>query len=170
MKIFQLVTIILVIVFKIEAIDYQNSNFDYSDNNDKNEFNRTYYDYDDSENECSVDTLIDDFVEIILPEDYEENKQKQIKYNVSHLNETIAIMKRLHQYSQNVSEKMKPIMKRVMPRISEILLLIDLPHNCMASLARIGQSAQDGQLWALKCKFRIVYLIQIFSPNIRKFS
>jgi hypothetical protein len=109
-------------------------------------------DYDYNSDVCSVDLLIDQFLQLILPQDYEEGKQLDFNRKIEHLNETFAIFKRLHQYSKNVSQKIQPIIKRVMPRISEILLLIDLPSDCMASLVRIGQSAQEGQQWALKCK------------------
>ncbi len=103
---------------------------------------------------CSVDTFIDKLNKVILPQDYEEGKKLEINTKVKHLNQTIAKLKRLYHYSQNVSEKMQPIMKRVMLRMSQILLLIDLPSDCLSSLSRISQSAQDGQQWALKCEKR----------------
>lgn len=103
---------------------------------------------------CSVDTFIDKLNELILPEDYEEGKQLQINRKVKHLNQTIAKLKRLHHYYQNVSEKMQPIIKRVILRMSQILLPIDLPSDWLSSLSRISQTAQDGQQWALKCEKR----------------
>jgi hypothetical protein len=114
------------------------------------------YDYDHNSIVCSTDIFIDQLNQIILPEDYEQNTNLDFNTRVKHLNETIATFKRLHQYSQNVSEKLKPIIKRVMPRISEILLMIHLPPDCMASLTRISQSAQDRQQWALKCKYKYI--------------
>ena len=67
--------------------------------------------------------------------------------------ESIARLKRLHQYQQNVSRKIEPIIKRLAPRLSEMLFYIDLPSDCMTSLARIGQAARNGERWAIKCKF-----------------
>jgi len=127
--------------------------FDY-DESDLDQFNSTDSENDDndySDENCSIDSLIDKFVEHILPDDYEEGKRLDFNKRSNHLNETIATFKRLHQYSQNVSKKLDPIIKRVMPRITDMLLLIDLPPDCMASLVRIGQSAQNQQQWALKC-------------------
>jgi hypothetical protein len=158
MKLFYFSLIFSAFIFKLRANDYQNS---YNESNyliDSyiNEFNVTDSenddDYDYNSDVCSVDLLIDQFLQLILPQDYEEGKQLDFNRKIEHLNETFAIFKRLHQYSKNVSQKIQPIIKRVMPRISEILLLIDLPSDCMASLVRIGQSAQEGQQWALKCK------------------
>jgi hypothetical protein len=83
---------------------------------------------------CSVDTFIDKLNELILPEDYEEGKKLQINRKVKHLNQ--------------------PIIKRVILRMSQILLPIDLPSDCLSSLSRISQTAQDGQQWALKCEKR----------------
>ena len=69
-----------------------------------------------------------------------------------HINETIAIFARLYQYSQNISSKIGPTMKRITPRIMEMIYSIDLSPECMASLVRIGGAINDGNLWALKCK------------------
>jgi hypothetical protein len=135
---------------------YESIATDYEIETELNEFNSTDIesddDYNNSEYECSIDTFIDGFLNNILPDDYEENKKLEIKYSTKHFNETIAIVKRLHKYSQNVSEKMQPILKRLMPRITDLLLMIDLPPDCMASLVRIGQSVQNGEQWAFKCK------------------
>jgi len=148
---------IFILSFLSIAISGQNDyEYDYSDKSD-NYFSNSS---DDNFNEkinfnevCSVDLLIDKVSENILPEDYEEVSNFSTDSKPKHLNQTIAIIKRLHQYSQNVSKKIEPIIKRIMPRMSEILLSIDLPSDCMASLTRIGQSAQDGQIWAMKCRF-----------------
>jgi hypothetical protein len=152
--------LLFVFMLKTVAFGYKDiendSNFSlFSHINESNGIkNDNHYedDYEDNSNVCSTDIFIDQLSEIILPEDYEQNKNLDFNARVKHLNETIARFKRLHQYSQNVSEKLKPIIKRVMPRISEILLMLDLPPHCMASLTRISQSAQDRQQWALKCK------------------
>jgi hypothetical protein len=143
-------------MLKIVTFGYKNiekgSNFSVFSHMNESNGSENDDDYDDNSNVCSTDIFIDQLSEIILPKDYEENKNLDFNARVKHLNETIATFKRLHQYSQNVSEKLKPIIKRVMPRISQILLMIDLPPDCMASLTRISQSAQDREQWALKCK------------------
>jgi hypothetical protein len=110
-------------------------------------------DYD--EETCSIDTFIDEISGKILPDDYEEGKQLEIKFGTESLNETIAIILRLYHYTQNVSEKLQPYVKRIVPRFAELLPLIDLPSDCLASLATISDAIQDGQQWAFKCKIRI---------------
>jgi len=156
--------LLFVFMLKTVAFGYKDiendSNFSvFSHINESNGIeNDNHYedDYEDNSNVCSTDIFIDQLSQIILPEDYEQNTNLDFNTRVKHLNETIATFKRLHQYSQNVSEKLKPIIKRVMPRISEILLMIHLPPDCMASLTRISQSAQDRQQWALKCKYKYI--------------
>jgi len=110
-------------------------------------------DYDDYETSdvCTIDIVIDYLSESLLPGDYEETKKLKPKYKVDHFNETVGIIKRLDQYSKNVSQIMEPIMKRLTTRMTDLLLMLDLPPDCMASLARIGQSVQDGEMWGLRC-------------------
>jgi archaellum component FlaC len=158
MKINVITIFLAVFIFKSHTSDYENTeNYrNYSEAIDIDEFNETYYedDYDiDHKSEvCSVDTVINDLSDQLLPQDYEEGKKLDINRKLKHINETIDTIKRLHQYYNNVSKKMEPIIKRIIPRISDILLSIDLPPDCMASLAMIGQSAQNREQWALKCK------------------
>jgi ABC-type ATPase with predicted acetyltransferase domain len=130
-------------------------------NSNEEEFETQIYDEESDQYEsdfCSIDSVIDYSIENLLPTDYEENKKLDPKRKIKHLNETIATFRRLEEYSKNVSEIMKPIMKRVMPRITDILLMINLPPDCMASLARIGQSAREGETWALKCRSYRVFI------------
>jgi hypothetical protein len=136
---------------------YKNSTM----NSNEEEFETEIYDEESDEYEsdiCSIDSVIDYSIKNLLPTDYEENMKLDPKQKIKHLNETIAILRRLEEYSKNVSEIMKPIMKRVMPRINDILFMINLPPDCMASLARIGQSAQEGETWALKCRSYRVFI------------
>ena len=116
-------------------------------------------DYEDFVNSdiCAIDFVLDHLSENLLPGDYEENKKLEPKFTVNHLNETIAIIHRLVEYSKNVSEVMKTFMKRVTPRMTDLLLLIDLPPDCLSSLVRIGQSAQEGQIWAMKCELNFFH-------------
>ena len=112
-------------------------------------------DYDEDEDECTVDTFIDHYTELLLPEDYEEGKRLDFTQKSYTFSESISRIKRLHQYQQNVSKKVDPIIKRLAPRLSELLFYIDLPSDCMASLVRIGKAAKNGERWAMKCKFTI---------------
>lgn len=129
--------------------------------NDEYEYNSD--DDDDDDEMCSIDQVLDGLHQY-LPDDYEEGKKLPIKKRVDHINETIAIFKRLSVWGESLSARMKPISKRIMSRMSELLYLINLPPECMASLARIGDALQDGQLWAAKCKPLLI--IMLYSSRV----
>ena len=119
-----------------------------------------YYEYDYGEgdeegddDDCTVDEFIDHYTELLLPEDYEEGKQLDFTQKSYTFSESIARIKRLHQYQKNVTRKIDPIIKRIIPRLSEMLFYIDLPSDCMSSLVRIGQAARNGEKWALRCEY-----------------
>jgi hypothetical protein len=158
MKINFITIFLAIFIFKSYTFDYENTeNYrNYSEAIDIDEFNETYYEdgyhIDDKSQVCSVDTIINHLSDKLLPEDYDEGKKLDINRKLKHINQTIDTFKRLHQYYKNVSIKVEPIIKRIIPRISDILLSIDLPPDCMASLVMISKSAQDREEWALKCK------------------
>ena len=106
MKLFYTITYFLIIFNKLEAIDYEISDttLKYTENNNFS-YDENYDYFNDNEDECYVDSLIDDLIEKILPDDYEEGKQLDYNKSVKHINETIAIIKRLHQYSQNIRDR-----------------------------------------------------------------
>ncbi|XP_054166939.1 nose resistant to fluoxetine protein 6-like [Oppia nitens] len=101
------------------------------------------------ENGCSADDMIDFFVDKLTPDDYEESKQN-IKHTFGSLNETIKAFNRLEIYGKNVSEKLSKFTKRMNSRVTEVLMEMDLEDQCMQSLARIMNSARDGEIWAIK--------------------
>ena len=100
---------------------------------------------------CSEDKIIDRFVDIFIPDDYEEGKAN-IKTSMGTLNETLEAMNRLQVFGQNISRKMSEFNKRITNRMSEALMTINLEPNCMTSLMRIMSAARNGEVWALKCK------------------
>ena len=161
MNLFYLITYLLIIFNIYEAISYEISDTTVNYTEDST-YNVNYDYFDDNEDECYIDSMFDDLIEKILPDDYEEGKQLDYNRKYKHLNESIAIINRLHQYSQNVSKKFEPIMKRITSRMTESLVLIDLPPDCVSSLVRIGQSAKDGQKWALKCNVLIPIIDRIY--------
>lgn len=130
-------------------------------NGTADDYEEDYNEYEDEE-ECTVDAFIDHYSELILPDDYEEGKQLDFTQKSFTFSETISRIKRLHQYQQNVTRKIEPILKRVMPRLSEFLFYIDLPSDCMVSLVRIGQAAKDGERWAMKCKLSFLRIFMNF--------
>ena len=129
-----------------------------------NATNETDYDFDDDNNDqrCSADAIIEQFNSIILPDDYEEGKHN-IKNRIESFNESLLASIRLEQYSHNVSEKMSELNKRIVNRLSEAMMTLDLPPECMTSLVRIMNGVNNGDLWALKCKCHIITTISFRS-------
>ena len=105
---------------------------------------------------CSPDEIMAKMVDILLPEDYEEGKDN-IKTEITSINEVLESMNRFHEYRLNVSRKMTEFTETMNSRLSETLKTIELPTDCMTSLARIISAAKNGELWAMKCKFQDIY-------------
>jgi hypothetical protein len=125
---------------------------DYDDPNDSQEEDE----YQDSD-VCSIDQMFSSFGEF-YPSENEQSQEPLEPRKPEHLNETMAIIQRLLQIKANISAKMQPKMSRFIPSMMELLLAIDLPSECMASLARIGRAAQEGESWALMCEKNILFL------------
>ena len=144
--------IILFLSRNIYGLD--SDDYDYSVNSSdvsKDDF----YSTSDS-NHCSEDEIIDRFVDIFIPDDYEEGKAN-IKTSMGSINETLEALNRLEVFGQNISRKMSEFHKRITNRMSEALMTINLEPNCMKSLMRIMSAARNGEVWALKCKLYLDY-------------
>ena len=110
---------------------------------------------DQSSDQCSADEVIAKILDILTPEDLEEGKEN-IKSDIESFNETIEAVLRLQQYARNVSQKMSEFSKRLNSRLSETLMTINLPSDCLTSLIRIMTAAKNGELWAIKCELQNV--------------
>ena len=112
-------------------------------------------DYDNEyEEECTVDSLIDQYLVLLLPDDYSEAKKLYFTKKLFSNYETIVKVKRLKQYQQNITQKLEPIIRRMIPQLLEMFCGNDdsLP-DCMASIDRIAQAAKNGEHWSFKCEF-----------------
>jgi hypothetical protein len=47
-------------------------------------------------------------------------------------------------------------MNRIMPQLMDFVYGIDLHPECLGSFIRVASAAQNGELWALKCKINIM--------------
>ncbi|CAG2102495.1 unnamed protein product [Medioppia subpectinata] len=103
----------------------------------------------DDSDHCSDDVLLNKFIDIFIPDDYEEGKAN-IKRSMGTMKETMAAIRRLQTFGQNISEKMSEFNKRMTNRMSEMLMTVDLEPTCMASLVRIMTGIQNGEVWAIK--------------------
>jgi hypothetical protein len=97
---------------------------------------------------CSIDDIIDQ----LIPNDYEEGKLLNISSKVPHINETFALIERIIKLLGNYTNNLSPITQKIMARLSSFIYEITLPSECMASIALIADAIANRQLWALKCK------------------
>ena len=144
--------LVFISILLIDSISGEPSDDDYDYSLQVSSLNSTInstYD-EDMSGRCSDEHIINHMIDIFAPEDYEEGK-RNIKTRFETFNDTLHAIYRLTDYVYNISRKMSEINKRLNNRFSEVLMNIDLPYDCMRSLIRIGQAAQDGELWALKC-------------------
>ena len=107
---------------------------------------------DTDSHQCSTNKLLNKFFESITPEDYEEGQQMNIYSKVKNEREFIGRIERLNDWSNNLSKTYEPILKRLQNRLSETLMTIDLPNDCLKSLVKIGVALKEGKSWALTCK------------------
>ncbi|XP_054166924.1 nose resistant to fluoxetine protein 6-like [Oppia nitens] len=141
----------------IKGQDYTTAVNQLLGNNDNNEeeddddyYSGDDYGDDEEDDDCTVDLFVDHYTELLLPEDYEESKKLNFTQKSFTFPEVIEKVKRLHKYQQNVTNKLNPLIKKVMPRLSELIFYVDLPVECMTALARVGQAVQNGDRWAIK--------------------
>lgn len=147
--------------YDYEIVEEKKYNETSSDENDMN-YDDDIDDEDYADNTCSIDEFIDSLAKY-LPSDYEEGKRKykqhyrqkkknEMSKETSHINETIIKIKRLYEYGSNLSSLLQPNIKRYMAKVMEYVYDIDIQPECVASLIKISQGIQNGDLWAIQCK------------------
>lgn len=158
----------LIIILICEQTLQQNTQSDYELNdyfvdniteyfkpNDNKSENNVWNDLTIYENEVIKDEIcsIDDLIDKLLPEDYEEGKLLNVSATVGHINQTFLRIDRIIKLFTNYSNNLSPILQKLMVRFSTIIYEISLPTECMASLAVIFDSIMNRNVWAMKCKF-----------------
>lgn len=116
-------------------------------------YNEEEEEYDDCANHADDSNSIDSLINKLMPDDLEEGQRLNVSENVDNMNQTIAIINRLTDYIEKTMNGFKSISQQLKMRFSELLLSTDLPHECLAALIRINNGINEGQLWALKCKY-----------------
>ena len=101
--------------------------------------------------QCSADQIIDRFIEIFTPDDYDEGKAN-IKYELKSYDEFFSAYNRMNEYGRNVRDRLSEFGDRLNGRMSEATMEVNLSADCVKSLDRIGKAARNGEIWALKCK------------------
>ncbi|XP_054163730.1 uncharacterized protein LOC128961509 [Oppia nitens] len=99
-----------------------------------------------AEDLCEIDEIIDK----LLPDDYQQSKQTNISSRVDHINQTFAQFDRIMKLVSNYSTNLSPIFQKLMARFSTIIYEISLEPLCMASLVTIAEAINNRHLWALK--------------------
>jgi hypothetical protein len=108
------------------------------------------YEYDNNEDENESDRELS-FIEKVK-QLHDEGKNLTISKHVKHINDTFNVLNNL----QNVREFLFPINDRTRYEFLEFLSEIDvgLSPECLSATIRIVTSSRNGDLWALKCKFK----------------
>lgn len=102
-------------------------------------------DGDDDSSSCSAQF----FLEKLIPEDY----PTAISKDVSHINETIQRLNKMHAYSTQLRDNWTPFIRELGSHLSDSLYEAQLETNCMVSLYKIISAVQNDQkAWALSCK------------------
>ena len=115
---------------------------------DENEFNSF-----EMNKKCSLNRLMDNMFESLTPEDYSEANRSVVYQRVNHINETIDRFIRLKNFAEKLRNTYEPIVQRLSARMSEVLMEIDLPNDCLSSLIQIMSAIRDHKEWALPCKY-----------------
>ena len=95
---------------------------------------------------------MDKMFESLTPEDYSEANRSVVYQRVNHINETIDRFIRLKNFTEKLRNTYEPIVQRLSARMSEVLMEIDLPNDCLSSLVNIMSGIRDNKEWALPCK------------------
>ena len=101
---------------------------------------------------CSLNRLMDNMFESLTPEDYSQANHSVVYQRVNHINETIDRFIRLKNFAEKLRNTYEPIVQRLSARMSEVLMEIDLPNDCLSSLVNIMSGIRDNKKWALQCK------------------
>lgn len=115
------------------------------------------YDYDeDDEEEDEWEQMMNEAMNKLFPPNLERKPIKVVKV-VPHINDTIRILKRL---GNLLKEVMGPLMKRLQPRLMNVIYETDLSTECMQSILRLVSQGQSGGVWALKCKLYAIKFLK----------
>jgi len=122
---------------------HDNSEKDNNENIDNDEDNET-----DNGNQCLDIDLLKEFT----PDDYDDGKMLKPNKRVSHINDTLIVLNRLRKLSINWMNNMQSLRRKLLPQMSDLIYMIDLPPECLLAYANIIKGMSNGELWSFKCK------------------
>ncbi|CAG2116817.1 unnamed protein product, partial [Medioppia subpectinata] len=103
----------------------------------------------------------------LTPEDWEQEKNRSVIYQrVDHINQTVDKLNRLKNITDKIRQTYEPIVQRLGSRLSEVLMEIDLPNDCMRSLITIMTGIKDGKQWVKPFLFFIMDTLMIPESGI----
>lgn len=108
---------------------------------------------------CPLNSLIDKLIENLLPNDYEIVERDVVYKSVDHINDTFVKLDRLQRWAKNISTNFDNVAKRIVARIIESVMLVDIEAGCRNSLVKIGNAIQHGEAWAIQCKLVIKFFV-----------
>ena len=110
---------------------------------------------------CSIEDVLNKFIEIITPDDFDQVNMNDMNRKVKHWNETIKKVERNQVWTMNIKDRLEPTAKRIMARVIENIIVLDLNEECLKSLVRIGNDISNQEQWAIQCE--LVFNFQLKS-------
>lgn len=118
----------------------------------------------DSQSVISNEVLIDNLIDNLLPEDFQENRLGFEKYkSVSHINETFKLGNRLMDLAMKWLKFLEPLQKKLNTELYDMLINVDISPQCISGLNRVLAAAGNKELWAYKCN--CIIIIKFISIN-----
>ena len=102
--------------------------------------------------QCSIEDVLNKFLEIITPDDFDQANMNDMYTRVKNFNQTIEKFVRLEKWSTNIRARLEPTAKRIMSRVIENVIVLDLNEECLKSLVRIGNGISNQEKWAIQCE------------------
>ena len=102
--------------------------------------------------QCSIEDVLNKFLEIITPDDFDQANMNDMYTRVKNFNQTIEKFVRLEKWSTNIRARLEPTAKRIMSRVIENVIVLDLNEECLKSLVRIGNGISNQEPWAIQCE------------------
>ena len=102
--------------------------------------------------QCSIEDVLNKFLEIITQDDYDQVNMNDMHTRVKHWNETLKKFERLEKWSTNIRSRLEPTAKRIISRVIENLIVLDLNEDCLKSMVRIGTGISERKTWAMNCE------------------
>lgn len=112
------------------------------------------FDYDDPR-EVEVSDHNGNRILVKLLDIHDKNKNVEIVKNVQNMNQTMSIIARLFNISAEVTNDLLTTSETT--KLVELFFEIDIQVDCLLALVRVVKAVKREELWAFKCKNRLLF-------------